>query len=185
MSEPLSPYRSHQRFAVPFDYAVPKSRGIECAVQSTEIYPFREKIADPVPTASIRFFATGTGRTSRNRISLHARSLAMYDLAMDLLSHIRTAGRLVAAALWCISLGLLLVFWFAVARAVVWPILDRAYADIARAISKDQVQAAKAFAALIAAACAIWFTIRLVNRRDDPEYARFPTDEPEDEDDCE
>jgi len=88
----------------------------------------------------------------RNRFPLPSRSPAMYDLEMDVFSQIRIARRLVAAILWCVSLGLLAVFWFAVARAVVWPMLHRAYADIARAIPRDQVQTAKAFAALIAAA---------------------------------
>jgi hypothetical protein len=53
-------------------------------------------------------------------------------------------------------------------------------ADLARAVSKEQVQLAKAFAALIAAASAVRFTVRRVNRRNDPDYVKFPTDDPDD-----
>ena len=102
---------------------------------------------------------------------------------MNWRSLIRTAWRIVAAIAWCLSLVLLATFLFFAARAAIWPVVDKIFADTARAVSKEQVHAVKAFTALIAAAYAVRFTVRLVNRRDDPDRVRLPVDDPDDQPD--
>jgi hypothetical protein len=96
------------------------------------------------------------------RVSHHHASLRGVIGGMDRFNPIRLARRLIAALAWCISLALIAVFWFGIAKSVIWKILKKVYEDIARAVSKVQipdehVEVAKAFVALIAAAFAIHF----------------------------